>query len=109
MATFKVEGIITKVSPVKTFKNDYRVQEFFLDTGEQYNGKFLFKAHGRKFDEMHPKLHEGDKVRVNFSVDLREWEGKTFINLSAFSITTLETKRTTDDIISNPDEDDLPF
>lgn len=65
--------------------NSWKVQEFVIETHEQYPRKCMFNVFGedrlREFN-----LQVGDEVTVSFDIDAREYNGRWYNDLRAWRV-----------------------
>lgn len=117
----EVKGRINQVLPVSsgTSKagNEWKKQEFVLQTDEQYSKTICFTLFGDKIS-MLSGLQPGSEVTVSFDVESREFSGRWYHNINAWKIDTAAQspqgpkapEYSAGDIPPEPVEsDDLPF
>lgn len=84
----EVKGIIIQVLPlvsgVSKAGNEWRKQEYILETQEQYPRKVCFQLFGDKIDQN--PVAVGNEVVVSFDIDSREFNGRWYTNISAWKI-----------------------
>lgn len=84
----EIKGIIIQVLPLQsgTSKagNEWRKQEYILETQEQYPRKVCFQLFGDKIDQN--PVAVGNEVVVSFDIDSREFNGRWYTNISAWKI-----------------------
>jgi len=117
----EINGTITQILPEvggtgKT-GNPWRKQDYILETKDQYPKKICFNAWGEKIDQF--ALQAGDDVTVSFDVESREYNGKWFTEVKAWSVrkgtAQAQENRSEPPVFSGPpplpptDSDDLPF
>ena len=84
----ELEGTLVKVQPEQTGsgKNGQWVkQEFVVETQEQYPKKACFSAWGDRTNDL-KQFALGDKLRVTFSVESREYNDRWYTDLRAYRI-----------------------
>ncbi|HZK03151.1 MAG TPA: DUF3127 domain-containing protein [Bacteroidaceae bacterium] len=109
----------------KSTGNEWKVQEYVLETQEQYPHRMLFSIFGAdKIKQANIKA--GDEVTVSFDINCREYNGRWFNDIRAWKIEHLSTEVVQkaeyyDDLaekssdskgissIAEGDKDDLPF
>ena len=110
----EITGNIIQILPAQggQGKNGpWKKQEFVLETGDTYPKKVCLAAWGDKIDVA--RLGVGQTVKVNFDVESREYNGKWYTDLKAFSLQVIspgqapEKKDQPMNTIAN--DDDLPF
>lgn len=87
----KLQGRIFKVMPVQSGKsqagNEWRKQdfifEFFENPTDRYSDKVLLSVMNDRIEEW--DLHEGDEARIGFGHSVREYNGRWFNELRAYS------------------------
>jgi hypothetical protein len=116
--TGKIEQILEPQSGVSRAGNEWKKQEFVIETNEQFPRKVCFTLFGDKIS-MVDGLKPGQDVEVSFNVESREYNGKWFHNINAWKIEQPSEGQipeppqfSNDDIPPEPADDgtnDLPF
>lgn len=122
--SLKVKGTIQQIlkaeSGVSRAGNEWKKQEFVIETSEQFPKKICFTLFNDKFSLLE-NISEGDEVEVSFNLESREYNSKWFHNINAWKI-----EKTVDDGFSqdsppefrmedippepaDPDDNGLPF
>jgi single-strand DNA-binding protein len=83
--SFELQGKIYKIGDVQTLKNDFTKREFVVETEETYPQKVNFELVKDKTVLVNG-MNIGDKVKVSFNVRGSEWQGRFFVNLSAWKV-----------------------
>lgn len=90
-------------------------KDMVFETEGQYPKKICVTFFGEKEGQL-TNLNEGDLVDVSFSVESREYNGKWFSNINAISVDAVAGGNETgliqngsNNVVSTPDENDLPF
>ena len=105
----------TKEGVSKRTGNKYMLQEFVLETVEQYPQKAQFTLFGE--DKIkHAALKGGDNVTVTFTLNAAESKGRWYNSLNAFNVikhdeqpmSSAQTEVPAPTSVVAP-EDDLPF
>ncbi len=116
----KVDQILKPASGVSRAGNEWKKQEFVLETDEQFPRKVCFTLFGDKVDLIND-LAQGQEVEVSFNVESREYNGRWFTNVNAWKIDKVTEDNNIpepppefrmEDVPPEPDEDaanDLPF
>jgi hypothetical protein len=116
----KVEQILKPESGVSRAGNEWKKQEFVLETDEQFPRKVCFTLFGDKVDLIND-LEQGQEVEVSFNIESREYNGRWFTNANAWKIDKASDDNNLpepppefrmEDVPPEPDEDaanDLPF
>ena len=86
-----LNGTVIQILPEQRFngKNGEVVKNFFiLETKEQYPQKIKFEVFGEdKWKAM--GVTAGQDVSVQFDIKGAEWQGKYFVNLQAWKVTSI--------------------
>ena len=86
-----ITGTVIQILPEQRFngKNGEVVKNFFiLETKEQYPQKIKFEVFGEdKWKAM--GVIVGQDVSVQFDIKGAEWQGKYFVNLQAWKVTSI--------------------
>lgn len=86
-----LNGTVIQILPEQRFngKNGEVVKNFFiLETKEQYPQKIKFEVFGEdKWKAMGVAV--GQDVSVQFDIKGAEWQGKYFVNLQAWKVTSI--------------------
>ena len=83
--TYEMTGTVKLLLEPQTFASGFCKREFVLDTGEKYNNEIKFECVKDKtaiLDNVRP----GDSVAVKFDIHGREYNGKYFVSLVAWSV-----------------------
>ena len=120
--SLEITGKVFKVlaEQTGTGKNGVWVkQDFVIETDEQFPKKAVFSAWGDKAASV-KNLQSGERVKVSFNVEAREYNEKWFTDLRAWKIDKIGAAQTSssnvsssaDDFpttFSSDSEDSLPF
>lgn len=110
---FEITGMIialldTKEGTSKTTGNKWMLQQFVIETQEQYPHKALFDVFGedkiKQFD-----LHGGEFVKVTFRINSREYNGKWYNSFNVVNVTREEAQKPTFKPSSPTDDLDAIF
>ncbi len=114
----EVSGHVFKILPELTGQGRNGVwvkREFVIETEEQYPRKISFSTWGDKTAEL-KNLEVGDKVKVSFNAESREYNERWYTDLRAWRIEKETVANVQNEMppISEADippetEDDLPF
>lgn len=80
--------VIAKLKPedgVSKAGKAWNKQDFVIETEEQFPKKVCFTLFGDKTDLI-SRIGEGERVKVKFSAESREFNGKWFHNLNSFAV-----------------------
>ncbi len=112
-------GRIKLIRDEQTFPSGFTKREFVITTEEQYPNDIQFELLKEK-GNLITSFKEGDRLKVQFDVRGREWQGKYFNSLVAWKIEAagVETSGSAatppppppvPESMSSPMDDDLPF
>ena len=102
----KIQQILKPESGVSRAGNEWKKQEFIIETEEQFPKKICFTLFNDK-TSLVDGLSAGEEVEVSFNVESREYNGKWFHNINAWKI----EKPATDNLPEPPPEfsmEDIP-
>ena len=90
----EIHGKIIAVMPerggVSQRGTEWKVQEFVLETHEQYPKKMVFEVFGA--DRLSRfNIQIGQELNVAFDIDAREWNGRWFNSIRAYDVRPAET------------------
>ena len=90
----EIQGKIIAVMPerggVSQRGTEWKVQEFVLETHEQYPKKMVFEVFGA--DRLSRfNIQIGQELNVAFDIDAREWNGRWFNSIRAYDVRPAET------------------
>lgn len=83
--SFEIEGKVYKIGDIQTLKNDFTKRDFVVETQEQYPQKVNFELVKDK-TALADRFAIGQQVKVSFNVRGSEWNGRFFVNLSAWKV-----------------------
>jgi hypothetical protein len=118
----EIEGkLLIKYEEQTVGAKGFRKREFVVEYAEnpQYPQKIKFELVQEKCAEL-DKFNEGDTLKVYFNIRGSEWQGKYYVNLSAWKLekvgestnnTQQNTEKNTvsDSLPVSNEDDDLPF
>lgn len=85
---YELSGTVKVIFDEQTFGSGFNKREFVVTTeDDKYPQDIKFECLKEKV-ELVDKLKTGDKVKVTFDINGREWNEKYFVNLKAFRIET---------------------
>jgi hypothetical protein len=108
--------------------NEWKKQEYVLETHEQYPKKVCFQLFGA--DRIaQASIQEGEELTVHFDIDSREYQGRWFTNINAWKVEHVDNANPANaagpgnaayantpaapapepDFMPSNDKDDLPF
>ncbi|MDQ8193927.1 DUF3127 domain-containing protein [Coraliomargarita sp. SDUM461004] len=83
---YELSGTVKVIFDEQTFGSGFNKREFVVTTtDDKYPQDIKFECLKEKV-ELVDKLNTGDKVKVTFDINGREWNEKYFVNLKAFRI-----------------------
>ena len=96
--------------------NEWKKQEFVVETEEQFPKKVCFTLFNDKISQAQ-NLSIGDEVEVSFSVESREFNGRWYHNINAWKVEKASSEADvppppdfgSDDVPPEAGPDDLPF
>ncbi len=117
--SFELEGKIKVIKETMTFDSGFRKREFVVVTQQQYPQEIPFELINDRIDLIEG-FKEGDPIKVHFDIRGREYQGRHFVNLTAWKVENPGGASAPlpgdaplpdePDIISGDDDDeDLPF
>jgi hypothetical protein len=122
--TGKIIAVLPEQGGVSKIGNEWKKQEYVLETYDQYPKKVCFQLFGNDKIEQ-AAIQTGEDITVYFDIESREYNGRWFTNINAWKVerTTMGATAATPDhfapatapAFSAPDypppspTDDLPF
>ena len=85
----KIVHILNPESGVSRAGNEWKKQEFVIETEEQFPRKVCFTLFNDK-TSLVDELANGQEVEVSFNIESREYNGKWFHNINAWKIDKAE-------------------
>lgn len=86
----------------KSSGNSWKIQEYVLETVEQYPHRMIFNVFGEdKINQFNIQL--GDEINVSFDVNAREYNGRWYNDIRAWKVdrVTPDQQQTQEDQTSN--------
>ena len=111
MSELKIEGKLIKILPVQKISEKFSKQQIVIETIEDYPQEVVFDVKEKDFERVEG-LKVGDKLEVSFNVRGREWQGRHFVNLTAWKIWQVRAPQNAPQAEGEKAEekgDDLPF
>jgi len=110
---YELEGKVKEVSDEQTFGSGFRKKEFVVTTSEKYPQDIKFECVQDKITQL-DGVNAGNQVKVKFDLRGREWNGKYFVNLSAWQVNRSDGDSGAGAPESEPEfeadpSDDIPF
>lgn len=118
----KVIAVLEPKGGVSKTGNAWKVQEYVLETHDQYPRRMCFDVFGEdKINQFN--IQVGEELTVSFDIDAREWQGRWFNSIRAWKVerTSVQQPAPTDgvpfppptaapvDFAAGDEKDDLPF
>ena len=120
----KVIAVLEPRSGVSKTGNEWKVQEYVIETHDQYPRKMCFDVFGAdKIAQFN--IQVGEELNVYFDVDAREWNGRWFNSIRAWKVDRVSAQAPVApdapfppmtaapaapvDFASTDEKDDLPF
>lgn len=94
--SLEIEGRVSHILPEQSgtsARGEWVRGGFVIRTEGEYPKSICFEVLGReRIDKIRPYLREGGLVKVSFDVSSREWQGRWFTSLTAFSVFAKESE-----------------
>ena len=106
----KIIAILQPKGGVSKAGNEWKMQEYVIETHEQYPKKMCFEVFGAEKIEQF-KIQIGEALTVSFDVDARQWQDRWFNSIRAWNVNrSMEPQLTTQPTsLANSNNDDLQF
>jgi len=83
---YELSGTVKEIFEEQTFASGFNKREFVVtSSADKFPQDIKFECLKDKV-ELVNKLNKGDKVKVTFDINGREWQGKYFVNLVAWRV-----------------------
>ena len=121
--TGKVIAVLEPRGGVSKTGNPWKVQEYVIETHDQYPRKMCFDVFGEdKISQFNIQM--GEELTVSFDIDAREWQGRWFNSIRAWKVERVSNQPANSqdvnvpfppmssapvDFSNNDEKDDLPF
>ena len=119
----KIIAVLEPRSGVSKTGNNWKVQEYVLETHDQYPRRMCFDVFGEdKINNFNIQI--GEELNVSFDIDAREWQGRWFNSIRAWKVDRVNAaaaqmppqtapfppmNAAPADFSASNDNDDLPF
>ena len=81
----KVIAVLEPRGGVSKTGNPWKVQEYVIETHDQYPRKMCFDIFGEdKINQFN--IQVGEEITVSFDIDAREWQGRWFNSIRAWKV-----------------------
>ena len=92
----KVIAVLEPRSGVSKTGNEWKVQEYVIETHDQYPRKMCFDVFGAdKIAQFN--IQVGEELNVYFDVDAREWNGRWFNSIRAWKVDRVSAQAPADE------------
>ena len=116
----KVIAVLEPRGGVSKTGNPWKVQEYVIETHDQYPRKMCFDVFGEdKINQFNIQI--GEEITVSFDIDAREWHGRWFNSIRAWKVDRVAAQDPQGpadlppfppapaDFSAGDEKDDLPF
>ena len=118
----KVIAVLEPRGGVSKTGNAWKVQEYVIETHDQYPRKMCFDVFGEdKINQFNIQI--GEELTVHFDIDAREWQGRWFNSIRAWKVDRVQAgsdmppadapfppmNAAPVDFSAGDEKDDLPF
>ncbi len=83
--TGKIIAVLPAQGGVSKTGNEWKKQEYVLETHDQYPKKVCFQIFGADKIEL-AAIQPGEELTVSFDIDSREYNGRWFTNINAWKV-----------------------
>ncbi|KAA6350814.1 hypothetical protein EZS27_001802 [termite gut metagenome] len=102
--TGKIIAILQPRGGVSKSGNEWKTQEYVIETSEQYPKKMCFEVFGtEKIQQFN--IQQGEELTVSFDIDARQWQDRWFNSIRAWKVeraTTTNASPTTSTPLYTP-------
>ena len=114
----KVIAVLEPRGRVSKSGNEWKVQEYVIETHDQYPRRMCFDVFGAdKIQQFN--IQVGEELNVFFDIDAREWQGRWFNSIRAWKVERVSmdapfppmnaAPAAPVDFAASDEKDDLPF
>lgn len=83
--TGKIIAVLPEQGGISKAGNEWKKQEYVLETHDQYPKKICFQIFGA--DRIaQAAIQPGEELTVSFDIDSREWQGRWFTSINAWKV-----------------------
>lgn len=83
--TGRIIAVLPVMSGISRVGNEWKKQEYVLETHDQYPRKVCFQIFGAdRIEQAH--IQPGEELTVSFDIDSREYQGRWFTNINAWRV-----------------------
>lgn len=83
--TGKIIAVLEPRGGISKSGNSWKVQEYVLETNEQYPRKMCFDVFGEEKIQQF-NIQAGEELTVSFDIDAREWQGRWYNSIRAWKV-----------------------
>ena len=83
--TGRIIAVLPAQGGVSKTGNEWKKQEYVLETHDQYPKKVCFQIFGADRIEQ-AAIQPGEELTVSFDIDSREYQGRWFTNINAWKV-----------------------
>lgn len=88
----KVIAVLAPREGTSRAGNQWKAQEYVIETMEQYPKKMCFEVFGTdRIANFEPLLQIGNNVRVSFDIDARQWQDRWFNSIRAWKVEAIDS------------------
>lgn len=80
----KIIAILSIQGGTSKSGNEWKKQDYILETHDQYPKKICFNLWGEKIDQY--AIQSGEEVTVSFDIESREFNGKWYTNINGWKV-----------------------
>ncbi|KAA6314041.1 hypothetical protein EZS27_035281, partial [termite gut metagenome] len=83
--TGKIIAILQPKGGISKSGNEWKAQEYVIETNEQYPKKMCFELFGaEKIQQFN--IQQGEELIVSFDIDARQWQDRWFNSIRAWKV-----------------------
>jgi len=109
-------GKIVELYDEKKVSEKFRVREFVIETEDKYPQRVIFQCINDRVDIL-DKYKKGDMIQIKFNINGKEYKGRYYNSLTAWSISKhdgnadieVQKRNKTPKKASYQEDDDMPF
>ncbi|MDR3143201.1 MAG: DUF3127 domain-containing protein [Tannerellaceae bacterium] len=88
--TGKIIAVLPEQGGVSKIGNEWKKQEYVLETHDQYPKKVCFQLFGNDKIEQ-AAIQTGEDLTIHFDIESREYNGRWFTNINAWKVERTNT------------------
>ena len=109
MSELKLKGTIKIIGEMQTFDSGFKKVDFVITTSDQYPQDVKFEIVKDKAENFLKYNKIGQEVDVSFNIRGNEYNGKYYVNLSAWKVFKSEKTELEEPNKTEEEKEDLPF